>query len=202
MCYSPEASIGTFLFVAAISAFLWARNHPLDRPIALIFLVVVVMQLLEFLIWISLESPEQLQILTKAIPFVLLLQPLLFMFIHWIYKSGWGIFYREAFLLLLILFPFALNHIYSELKGVVKVGTSGNLEWPRGAYMWSPWINTMYWFFLIYGFGSLKNIPLSAAMVGGAYLSYSAFEKFRPEVWPSMWCHIVNSLSVLAVLLN
>ena len=202
MCYSPEASIGTFLFVAAVSAYLWNRNHPLDRPVALIFLVVVIMQLLEFLIWISLDSPQRLAILTKAIPFILFLPPRHFMLIHWLYKPGWGLFYREAFFFLLLLFPFALYSIYSQIKGVVKVGTSGHLEWPVGAYMWSPWINAMYWFFLVYGFGILKNIPLSLGMVGGAYLSYSIFERSRPEVWPSMWCHIVNFLSVLAVLGN
>jgi hypothetical protein len=202
MCYSPEASIGTFLFVSLVSGYLWHRNHPLDRPIALIFLVVVVMQLLEYFIWTSLDSPERLQVLTKAIPVVLYLQPLLFMLIHWIWKSGWGILYREAFFLLLFLFPFALYHIYSELKGVVRVGDSGNLEWPRGAYTWPPWINAIYWSFLIYGFGSLKNIPLSAAMVGGASLSYTMFQQSNPGVWPSIWCHIVNTLSVLAVLMN
>jgi hypothetical protein len=202
MCYSPEASIGTFFFVSMVALYLWSRNHPLDRPIALIFLVVVLMQLLEWGIWVSLDSPERLQILTKAIPIVLLLQPLFFMLIHWIWNSGWGAFYRESFLLLLILFPFALNRIYSELKGVVRVGESGNLEWPRGAYNWPPWINTMYWFFLIYGFGSLKNIPLSLAMVGGATLSYHMYQRSNPDVWPSIWCHIVNSLSVLAILLN
>jgi len=51
MCYNSTVSIITFSIMAISSIFLILRNYPNDRWIAIIFIVVGLMQFLEFLMW-------------------------------------------------------------------------------------------------------------------------------------------------------
>lgn len=51
MCYNSTVSIITFSIMAISSIFLILRNYPNDRWISIIFIVVGLMQFLEFLMW-------------------------------------------------------------------------------------------------------------------------------------------------------
>ena len=53
MCYDAKTSINVFLFSFVISLFLFWRNYPLDRFIAFIFFFIMIMQIIEYFMWID-----------------------------------------------------------------------------------------------------------------------------------------------------
>ena len=76
--------------------FLWFRNKSSDRAIALIFLVISSMQLVEFVIWTHLGPTPENKAASALIPILLYTQPLLIALIMWIFKARTGSIFLNA----------------------------------------------------------------------------------------------------------
>ena len=201
MCYSAEVSIQTFLFVSIICGFLWYRNKGSDRPISLILIVVVLMQLVEYGLWENLDCGSMNKLLASFIPILLFLQPLLINFIVWFFNAGWGSGYLTLALLSTVFLPYKIYSAWADYGKCVKVGEGGNLEWvgvpdqTLAGYI----ERCIYYAMLAYPIITLKNIPFALTFTGLSFISLIQFGSTNEKTWPTLWCHYVNFLSIFAL---
>lgn len=201
MCYNAPVSFGTFLFVGVICGFLWIRNRGLDRPISLILLVVVLMQVIEGFLWILPPDCGPLrQLLSAAIPVLLFLQPLLINAIVAWFDAGTVGGYGLIAALFLLALPFQIYRISYSYGACVTVDRQGHLDW-------SPVVTServgllpilLYDVAMLYPLLTLKDPVFGLLYVGAAIASRLAFAS--NPAWPSIWCHFVNGLAVFALL--
>jgi hypothetical protein len=207
MCYDAKTSIGTFGFVAFISLYLWQRNNSLDRAISLILLVVVAMQLLEFIIWTHLGETTENRIASILIPVLLYLQPLLIALIMWIFKAGW---YTESYKLivygLVLCIPILSIILYNMTKDTQYTvpGPNGHLVWPypTNFTLDVQVFLVIYYGLLVYLFGTLKNPILSVSFLAGYTLSWFYYKIYYAKEFGSLWCHSVNGIALLSLFIT
>lgn len=204
MCYSPEVSAGTFTFVGLVAMFLWNRAAPLDRPIALILLVVAAMQLIEFGIWLNLDCGPINKTLSAAIPLLLYAQPLLLNLIVWWYKASWApTATAVTAAILLLAAPFQIWKVAATPRTCVTVAASGNhLQWagipdeaPLGILS-----RMLYYVAMLIPLVTLKDSVFAALYLGFSTLSLWRIQETKGSTWPSVWCHFVNFLAAFAVI--
>ena len=202
MCYSAEVSLGTFLFVELICIFLWVRDRRIDRPVALILTVVVFMQFLEYLIWTNQECNAVNKAVTAILPYYLLLQPVFISIILYTMKAGNGALYP---LIVATSIPILLLCTQLPSRGeCIKVGECGHLDWNfdnGGIMKVSIGISVVViWYFLslFYTCATLKGglAPLITALLALSLFVSSVYYK---RVWSSVWCHAVNGMAVVAL---
>ena len=195
MCYDAQTSISTFLFVGGISTFLWFRNHATDRAIALVLLVIVLMQLVEFVIWTHLGPTPENKIASSLIPILLYAQPLLIALILWVFKAGFHTdSYKWITIILAALFPFFACNISMD---PTSVGPNGHLEWNIQKY--PSTLLALYYSILAYLFLTMKHPFIGVALLGGYVGSWIYYRTYYEKEWSSMWCHAVNGVGVLAL---
>jgi hypothetical protein len=203
MCYSAEVSLGTFLFVEIIAIYLWNRNRRIDRPMALILSILVFMQFLEYLIWINQECNAMNKAVTSLIPYYLLLQPVLISMILYTLKAGNGSLYP---LIIATSIPILLLSTQLPNRGdCIKAGECGHLDWnfAEGGIMKVPISTSIvviwYFFALFYTAATLKGelAPFVTALLAVSLFVSSVYYN---RVWSSMWCHSINAISVVALL--
>ena len=202
MCYSAEVSLGTFLFVELICIFLWIRDRRFDRPFALILNVFVFVQFLEYLIWTNQECNSVNKAVTAILPYYLLLQPVFISIILYTMKAGTGSLYP---LIVATSIPILLLCSQLPPRGeCIKVGECGHLDWNLdNGGMTKVSIGTsivVIWNFLglFYTAATLKGglAPFTTAFIGVSLLVSSVYYK---RVWSSLWCHAVNGMAVVAL---
>ena len=204
MCYSAEGSLGTFLFVEVICIFLWVRDRRIDRPMALILSVLVFMQFLEYLIWMNQECNAINKLVTSIIPYYLLLQPVLISMILYTMKAGNGSLYP---LIVATSIPILLLSTQLPNRGeCIKAGECGHLDWnfAEGGIMKVP-IGTSilviwYFFALFYTSVTLKG-GLAPSVTALLAVSLFVSSMYYNRVWSSVWCHSVNAISIIALLM-
>lgn len=206
MCYSPSVSIGTFAFVALAAAILWHRAAPYDRPIALILLVVVSMQLLEWGLWLT--GPSCTSALNKAltalIPIVLYAQPVLLNAIVWKFNAGLAppTLYEALTKGLLLLFPLFVWKLAPLLQSkstslcTTADPVSGHLAWP--VVLPEPW-SSLYYPAMLTPLLSFRDSSFGLLYTFFAALSWTRLRSSKEKTWPSVWCHFVNFLAVFAL---
>jgi hypothetical protein len=201
MCYSAEVSIGTFLFVAAVTAWLWQRNKGLDRPIGLILLVVSFMQLLEYILWMNLSCNWINKLVSRLIHIYLVLQPAVINLIVWFYDAGKFSGYWQLGLLSFAFVPIVAWRAQSLTTKCASLGPKGNLQWPgipNDAWD-SRLMRAFYYPALFYPILTLKNTMFSTLYGIFGIASLFIYGEKSEKSWPSLWCHFVNMLSVYAV---
>jgi hypothetical protein len=204
MCYSAEVSIQTFLFVSVVCGFLWYRNKGSDRPISLILLVVVLMQLVEYGLWENLDCGTINKTLSSFIPILLFLQPLLINFIVWWFNAGWAPGYFMLFLVSCIFLPYKLYLAWLDYGNCVKVSDDGHLEWvgvPDQSLL-GFLERCIYYFMLSYPIATLNNSLFASVFIGLSALSLNVFGMRNQKTWPTIWCHYVNFLSIFALFMK
>jgi hypothetical protein len=200
MCYNARVSAGTFLFVAAVTAYLWSRNRGIDRPLGLMLLVVAVMQLLEWGLWLSVPGCNWLnKLITAIIPIYLVLQPVALNWIVGSYDAGWGTGYKTvAAVAAATMLPYQLYRAADSYGDCSYVeARSGHLVW-KGLPLKRA-ISLVYYPTLIYPFLTLKNSPFAILYLFFAALSHGIFKSQESKSWPSLWCHFANTLAAFAV---
>lgn len=210
MCYSPEVSIGTFGFVSIVCIYAWIRNKGIDRAAALIFFVIVLMQLLEYFLWINQSCTSLNKLLSSFVPILLLLQPLLLSYIVWKMNAGHGVFTPHIFYTSLLVFIPIL--LYAKSFGIFNTcilkGKDGHLDWKLGEAIPYQGIHhfikicIILWYYvsLIYIFATLNNSKLVYIFSSIAILSWIlSIIHFKNE-WGSIWCYYVNVAAVVALL--
>jgi len=200
MCYDASTSLGTVAFVSAISFFLWRRNGPSDRPIGLILMILVLMQLLEFVIWTHLgpNGTAANQVATTLIPVLLYCQPLLIALVLWLWKAGWfvEVYQLLVYGLLVCIPPFLWMLPHILLAPVTGVGPLGHLAWPLS---YEPFLFIIYHILMVFLLLTLRKDIVKFALVAGYTGSFLYYRSYGQE-WSSMWCHAINLVGVVALL--
>lgn len=199
MCYNARVSAGTFLFVAAVSTYLWNRNRGIDRALALMLGVVAFMQLLEWGLWMSPGCGLVNKIITAIIPVYLVLQPVLLNMIVGQTGAGWaggyGVVVAVAAALMI---PAETVQAIRNYGDCSYIDGSGHLVW--GHVFSSKLSEFVYYPAMIYPFATLNSSPFSILYLFFATLSHKMMQSTQGKSWPSLWCHFVNALAVFAVL--
>ena len=202
MCYNAQVSGGTFVFVSGICLWLWQRNQGIDRAIAGILFFIVVMQGLEWILWLNLDCDWINKLVSRLIHIYIAFQPVAANFLVWFYDAGWATGYGYLALLSLLMVPVVAWRSRKIQGKCTKIGSSGSLEWPGvpGKGSDSKLIRLVYYATLLYPILTLKNAFFSVAYSVSAAASLWYFQDRSETAWPSLWCHFVNLLSVFAVL--
>jgi hypothetical protein len=199
MCYSANASIGTFLFVAAGAFYLWQRNRDIDRPLALMLVFIAFMQVLEWMLWLNLKCGSINKLITAIIPVYLVLQPVVLNWIVGTWKAGWGSHYGlVAAAAAALMVP---ERLYSAIKNYgecAHLNSAGHLVWPGVPF--ESFVPYIYYVTMLYPIVTLNNSTFAALYLLCATASQYLFSRYNKDAWPSMWCHFVNLLTVFAVL--
>jgi len=200
MCYDAPTSLGTFAFVSAISLFLWRRNGPSDRAIGLILMIIVLMQLVEFVIWTHLgpEGEAVNKAATATIPLLLYFQPLLIALVLWLWKAGWFVeAYKYIFYGLLIglpLFAWMMPSLFTQ--STTGLGPIGHLAWPLDH---DSVFVTIYNILMPLLVITIKKTPVAVALTAGYLGSWLYYRTYYGKEWSSMWCHAVNLVGLVAL---
>jgi hypothetical protein len=206
MCYSPEVSIGTFLFVSGISAYIWNRNKGDDRAASLLFFVIVFMQLIEFFLWTNQTCGPVNRTFSSIVPILLYIQPLLFSLIIWKFRAGFGsytpyIFYGWLFALIPSLFY--MNSI-GLFQNCIRKGQNGHLRWDVSSlidFSNNRVFPIAYYGSLLYLFATLKDRFLSFLLLLVGFISMALTSNILDSSWGSVWCHSVNASAFLYLFL-
>ena len=199
MCYNARLSGGTFLFVGLISAYLWTRNRGIDRALALMLLVVVFMQLLEWGLWMFPGCGVVNKVITAAIPLYLALQPVALNWIVGQAGAGWaGGYGTIAVVAAALMVPAEFFYSLRNYGDCAYVDSAGHLVWKHVFSSMLSWL--VYYPAMIYPFATLRNIPFSILYLLFATLSHFKMKASHGASWPSLWCHFVNTLAAFAVL--
>lgn len=203
MCYSAPVSFGTFIFVAVISLVLWFRNRGIDRAIALILVVVAFMQIIEGVLWLNPECDTINQQFSAAIPLILYLQPLLINAIVAWYSAGWSSGYGIIALVFLTFLPVQLYRVQQRFGACVTQNSNGQLDWTPIVGKVDPigiLPGLIYDAAMMFPFLTLRNPLFGLTYITMSMVSRIGFERQYTQTWPSLWCHFVNGLAVLALL--
>lgn len=208
MCYDATTSFGTFAFVAVVSAYLWIRNKRIDRAIALILMVVVLMQAVEGVLWLLPGCGDLQKLLSAFIPVLLYCQPLLINAIVGFLNAGFldGRIYLGIAAALLVFLPVQLMRIGSKYGACVVQDGDSHLDWSPIADVTSepsfigllPTI--LYDLAMVLPLLTLRNPVFGILYVIAASVSRLGLGYVYAQTWPSVWCHFVNALAVFALL--
>jgi hypothetical protein len=209
MCYNSRISIITFSIMAFSSIFLILRNYPNDRWIAIIFIVVGLMQFLEFLMWS--DNCGKINHYATVFAYILLmLQPVCLLVGG--YFFGNLTFDRKKLLPIIIFYAifFGIICIFSFIKGtqtrVCSTPDGIHLKWdlekiyPNKVIFYIAY--TLYYVsiaLLLFSRPLLLQLFLVALFVGTVL--FSVFFVNGPS-WKSFWCWTVNFIPVVYIIIS
>ena len=204
MCYSERVSAFTFLAVTGVCVYLWRRAVGLDKPIALILFLVVLMQAIEWVLWRNTRCNTMNKLMSAIIPIYLTLQPIIANAIVGYYDAGWAGGYTTLAGILSLALPYKVHQAVKEYGVCSTVSPAGHLIWPRPILPDDSVTGSigrlLYYASFVYPLVTLKNTTFSALYVGFAVLSLGMSGYKEKGSWPSLWCHFVNALAAFAVL--
>ena len=191
--------MGTFLFVEVICIFLWIRNRGIDRAIALILSVIVLMQFFEYLLWTNQECNEINRTITALIPRYLFVQSAVIPAIVLYFNAGWGGLYPYiAFISLLI----ALFFPFDKRPACISPGKCGHLDWNWDIDTPTHFaVVRLYNIALIYVFATLKDPEFAVVSTLFYIISWIVSRIKYGREWSSVWCHSVNAMAIAALVL-
>jgi len=209
MCYNSRVSIITFSIMAISSIFLILRNYPNDRWFAIIFIVVGLMQFLEFLMWS--DNCGKINHYATVFAYILLmLQPVCLLLGG--YFFGDLTFDRKKLLPVIIFYTifFGIICIFSFIKGtqtrVCSRPDGFHLKWdlekiyPNKVIFYIAYI--LYYasiVLLLFSRPLLLQLFLVALFVGTVL--FSVFFVKGPS-WKSFWCWTVNFIPVVYIFVS
>jgi hypothetical protein len=208
MCWNAPVSLASFLSSIFICAYLWYRNYPIDRPIALWIACFSLMQLFEFFMWRDMKNHT---LVSKLSHVSILLQP---------FSLATGLYYYnslknrawENYLLLAILSMslfkataaglFALTD--TKYKWLSKVGPNCHLIWWFSAndHLIPPVarVDFMYLFSLF--LATLLIKPFKYALIYNCIgvITYVITRIFyTTSEYGSLWCWVSNILAFVTL---
>jgi len=184
MCYSPEVSLGTFIF-ALISFIIIIKSKKINIKYLLIAFTISLIQLLEYFAWTYIKNKKIIRILSIIGLGIIGLQILL---INYFLLEG-NIRIISLTLLLIIILLF----IVIELPNVnfdMKRGENLHLIW---YWLDLPliWIIIGLSFYIIPAFLNKSKSKLIAIVVL-IMLLISLYFYYKYKTWGTMWCYFSN----------
>ena len=205
MCYSATTSFGTFLFVSLICAILWSKGKPLQRTLAILLFFIALMQLVEGLLWLTLECNKTNVIISSFIPILLYLQPLVIIGTIYLFGTGYlsPTIYKGLLGIWLISLPLYIEWMKDGFGKCTTIGPNGHLVWPftNGSPRDHSVIQSIYNIMLGLGFITLNTEWYGLFYMVIASAGYQVSRATYGHSWGSIWCHFVNILAVGALLI-
>jgi len=204
MCYSFESSIKAWIISFILCTYMLANPQKYNNWIPLIILTFTQIQIMEAIIWTSMDKNQEANIkTTKILFFMLWLQPLLNSFIGYTNTNDNILLYATFFYTLILLYLYQTSKNDSFMS---TVGPNGHLVWNRFDennkkidFFKNKLFIPLYLMGLLVPFfyieGNVKYIPISIGI--GTFL-YNLY-KYQDE-FSSMWCHSAVLLSSATIL--
>ena len=213
MCISAELSFSTWIVSSLIACYIIYRNNKNDIWVGACILIISIMQLIDFLIWIS-QTNDKLNIISTKIAFLILwLQPLWFIVFSLFSKTRIPSIIQK-FLILILSFTFLyacyfINKIneFEDSIWITRPGPNNHLVWNffnNDNIKKFPKILQFDWRYYIIFAVFLFMIPfwkgcIVAALIIGTFiisLLYSYIE------FGSIWCWLITGLSIIWTFIN
>jgi len=204
MCWNPDISINTFIFVCVSLLFIYVTNtftkykSPMfDNPLVyLLLLTVGSMQLIEFFLWKNLKNKKINEILSIISSFLVVLH----MYILMIMIPNSTIRYNILLLYtLFLIIYFIYKQIYNPILYYTSIGKNGHLSWEWFNYKGyeNIWIMIFLLFYIIPLF-LIKNHILSFFAITTMLISF--FFYFKYNTFGTMWCWSFNLLFLYCII--
>ena len=206
MCYSAPSSFLTFLLVGSIGVYLWTKGGNIRQSLAIILFFISLMQLLELFIWLHLDCSSTNAWISRWIPVLLFLQPIIVLLTLLYFQSGRlpSLFYQVILILWLLCFPLFMMWMNHGWNQCTTEGKTGHLRWPyaNSSDSLSRCMQLAYNVILALGIGSLHTAWYGIFYVLLASFSYWYTKKIYGHSWGSVWCHFVNVLALGALFVS
>ena len=213
MCYNKETSLQTFSITLICSIILIFRNLTYDRVLAIFFIVVSLVQLLEYFIWSDQECGEINNIATRLLLVTISIQPIVLL-IGCIYYNLVNLNHQIIYIYLgiysIIICIIAFNAFTIKKKLCSKPSEeSHHLLWDIQPILYTiP--NSIYLFIILYFvillvFLFFKNKSLAViyfilycfSFILSIVLNYS-----KKGTWKTYWCWIGNIVPILSLIIG
>ena len=208
MCFSFESSITSWFLAFLASVYMLANNNEYDVWLPLFILVFTQIQIIEAIIWTSINSKDSINgNATKILSFLLWMQPFLNSFIGFT-QTG-----NTILLGMTIFYGFMLIYHYFSSQNdtfISTVGPNGHLVWnrynakgePVTHVLGSGFMTFIYMFGLFVPFLFMENIYMRniTIFIGALTLIFSLIN-YQSE-FSSMWCFTAVILAIAALLFN
>jgi hypothetical protein len=203
MCYSPESSFGTFIFVLIICLYLWTKGNNIQKTLAIMLLFIALMQILEGFLWLNLKCTNINKLISSFIPILLYLQPLIVIGTIYMFDTGFlsPIIYKSLIAIWLLSLPLFINWIKNGFGKCTTVGPKGHLAWPfaNSDDNSNVFVSGLYNILLAIGFITLKTEWYGFFYVIMAAIGHFVSRQMYGHSWSSIWCHFVNVLAIGAL---
>ena len=204
MCYSFESSIKAWIITFILCTYMLANPDKYNNWIPLIILTFTQIQIMEAIIWTSMDKNQEVnKKTTKILFFMLWLQPLLNSLIGYKNTHNNILLYATFFYTLILVY---LHQTSINDKFISTIGPNGHLVWNRFdqnnnkiEFFKNKLLIPLYLSGLLFPFfyikGNIKYIPIS---VGIGTFIYNLY-KYESE-FSSMWCYTATLLSSATIL--
>lgn len=210
MCWNKDVSINTFVFACLAIGFIFFANTYTKYKIEyiannyvyyLFFLSFSVMQLIEYFLWISIETKDsKLNKTFSIIGFIIiLLQPIFALFL--ISKN---IELRDVLLsiyLLSIGVYLLYSYLFKPIEFVTTIGKNHHLKW-NWLYINQNtfWFMLIWYFCIFFGVFTEKKYYLFWFTIHICIALYFIYTYWKTQEWGSLWCLITNSILLYYIL--
>jgi hypothetical protein len=203
MCYSANASLGSFLISAIGFIFLYNRNRTADRIVGMLILGISIMQIGEYLMHIDIECKKGLNKIGSIVGLLShsLIQPL-FAFLSVMLFSKNKINSQVTLLwIILIITSLVSNIMYWPKNEDLCSYKHECVDESKGCQLFWPWfksINVPLYSTLVFVipiiFSELQNKLLWGTYIAGGpiFLSF-----LYPKTASSIWCFLGPALTIL-----
>jgi hypothetical protein len=202
-CINKNASIFTFLFSItfglALIKFGDKKYEVVNVKIALFFMWVGLMQLLDLLIWLDLNCSNGLNRLAGILgPFFNYLQPIIFFFLFLNKKHKFIKF--TIIIYTLILLYYIINYF---IKGDLcsKLINSGHIKWAWGKMIYLHFFYICVIIISGYYIILLKDFNVIIMYLLGIFLLLVSYFKFNKNIG-EFWCLLVISIPIIILIIQ
>jgi hypothetical protein len=195
MCWSAEVSLNTFLSGALLTTVIYLLN-PNDIFAIVFILSFLIMQLLEYFIWINIKEKGKLRFYGFLTFLLIFLQPILLL--HITQNYNYIILYIMLQLSALIFSLIFFNNI--EFLFLPHVAKNGHLAWNwSNSHIYITIFSIIYLIFYLSTIYIYTN-PLIFILLVIAFI-YSLYNYLRFYTAASMWCWVANILITIYLIL-
>ena len=191
MCFNEEVSIGTFIIGMVSSILCWTIGTPEYKIIAVFFIFVILMQLIEFFLWRNQECNETNKWLSVAGMLLNHLQPLV-LFLAVMYFKGGSINkqYRKIMIAIVLVYiaviiPYSIEFFKTDMCTDKSIPNNDHLIWDWNNMKYAQIVYFIFLLSLLI-FGYPVNKIFSAIIL--IFFIISNLIYGNQNVVGSMWC--------------
>ena len=151
MCITKEVSLSVFIICSLSCIYLYQRNLPNDRWVAILYGYIGIMQLLEYFMWKDQECSGLNQKATKIALYILVFQPIISFLVAYIMTNGKLPNWLYMITMIYIIYVISKISFKDKDNKCTKPcdGSNYGLNWP-----WATGSNTLLWIVFFCGIAS------------------------------------------------